>query len=348
MDENKFKNETQIQHFVSQGEQKLNSCSDNPGQKSAKIYCYEILIKNNPTIKSHGKKKIQNTLMFQDLFTIIRLENTERINLERLFQRYEGDYLLKVECLLEKIASVKNIKPKENKIKLELNLVLDDVKFIYKYKLMNWIRNPYKIKELIKIFYPLISECILSPVELKLCDMVINKNDADSEYIRSFFGVSIEEYKQWLRLIISFLCFEKDDDNTRLDEFVRNFFFAKELMTIIFIFSYDNEHPLLPDVGLVRDPYDENHPFYMNISKSCFIALQHTVIESSHFNKFLKNNNFSMEKISQLKEELATSVRATLYTNELEVLAGYNKICVGASNSQVFSASPNVYGVTVV
>ncbi|WP_236914424.1 hypothetical protein, partial [Cronobacter sakazakii] len=62
----KHTNLTHNQHFVSQAEQRVNSCSDNPGKKKAKIFRFTVDKSQPSTINPQNKATIENNLAFHD------------------------------------------------------------------------------------------------------------------------------------------------------------------------------------------------------------------------------------------------------------------------------------------
>lgn len=114
-----FTNTTANQHFVSQAEQRLNSCSIDPQSKKAEIYRFSIFDKNTPAVHLGRKTQIWRNLEFQDLFTFMRTGKKDRLNLERLFKRYEAPYPEHVSSLLAMINRARKCPGAPSKIYLK-------------------------------------------------------------------------------------------------------------------------------------------------------------------------------------------------------------------------------------
>lgn len=341
---NKFLNLTKNQHFVSQAEQRMNSCSANPDSNKVKIYRFNIEGVSPPRISPDGKVAICRNLSFHDLFTILRTPEKERINLEGLFGRYEGEFSMRATNLLGWVGKARSASGIiSGKIELNgiegcnLSEVLDDIKFIYKYKILVGIRNPFKIKDTLRDFAFALNRSLAEAGALELYTALEAKNKAEETRICSTYGVSPKEYREWIRLLILFL-YVGEDKSAILDGFIDEFFKAKEFTTNILICAFDGEYALLPDTGVVKDEFSDGLATYMNVSKHCIVALKHTKIDGRFLDQICEEN----------KHKLAGSVFGSLFVNDKKVLAGYNKICVKAAAKQVFSGAPEIAGVEVI
>lgn len=213
---------------------------------------------------------------------------------------------------------------------------------------MGWIRNPYKIKEIIRIFGPSSNEVIASADALGLYQSITTIEEREISYICTKFGITFEEYKTWIKIIILFLYFEKDDEKTMLDDYVEQFFSAKELRTSGQIHYFDNAATLLPDIGITMDGEDGNHIFYINISKNCFMVIQHVELAGKYSQEILMRMNIAPKAFEAPLPNLRQNKSIKLYSNDLEMLAGYNQICVKSAEFAVLCASSIVHGINVV
>lgn len=258
MDIGDFLNNTINQHFISQVEQRMNSCSAKPESDKAEIYRFNIKEVNPPRVLHGGRAAIWRNLSFHDLFTVVRTPEKERINLEKLFGRYEGEFSIRSANLLDWIEKTRTKSGiVSGKIEFDgiddccLSDVLSDIKFIYKYKILVGMRNPLRIKDTLREFSLALNYSLDQDESLKLYLFLEGKNKSEEMRICSTYGVSSEEYREWIRLLILFL-FQKDA-TTILDGFVDEFFKAKEYTTNIVIFSFDGKCALLPDTGVVKE-----------------------------------------------------------------------------------------------
>lgn len=348
-----FRNPTRSQHYVSQAEQRLNSCSADPKSKNPEIYRFSVVDRKDPTVRLDGKKRIGGTLEFQDLFTLVRVGDKERLNFEHLFIRYEGRYPEQVDGLLEMIDDARS--RADTRETLDLTKVegfdfakfLGYVKFIYTYKTMNWLRNPHKIKEVLKNFTPFLDHSLDKPGAFALYLALTDKNSSEEMYICKTYDVSSGEYKQWIRLLLLFLYIE-DGKASNLDGFVEEFFVAKEFSTTFLVNVFDERYALLIDTGVVKHSTEHGPATYMNVSKNCMIAIQHTFVEGEYLDKLMGARAGDLVFREQLKAKIATTVNAVLNVNNYGILQGYNQICVKAAALAVFCATPDIHGVKVL
>ncbi|WP_297846564.1 hypothetical protein [Pseudomonas sp.] len=343
---NEFINLTTNQHFISQAEQRLNSCSENLNPSTAKIHRFNIESLDPPSVSIEKPALIARNLAFQELFTLARIGNKERLNLETFFGRYEGPFPEKASNLLKWIDRVKSKSSTEQrKIDLSIlddcdfSLILDDVKFIFKFKFMAGLRNPHQIKRTLANFSYAVNHCPNEIKALELYSSLEKKNKSEEDYICKTYQVSPEEYREWIRLLIFFL-YVNEEDKTTLDGFIEEFFTAKELFTSIQVHSFDSECALLTDTGIV---IDHDLTYFMNVSKNCIIALRHVDIARD-----CDARDFSRERKMAFVESCGGKLQGSLFIDDRDILSGYNKICVKTSFKKVFSASDEIVGVSII
>ncbi|MDC7815664.1 hypothetical protein [Pseudomonas sp. BLCC-B112] len=348
----KYTNTTHNQHFVSQAEQRVNSYSSAPS-KGAGIYCFDILDKKEPTVRPGRKKSIEKNLSFQDLFTIARVGDKERVNFEAMFKRYEDGYPAQVSSLLDWVALARGSeKAASGSINLEevkgqqFFDLLGYVKYIYTYKVMNWLRNPYKIREVIRNFAPYVDHCIDSPEALRLYLALASKSCEEEKYICKVYGVLPGEYRQWIRLLLLFL-YSDDRNKSSLDGYIEEFFSAKEFVNMVHIHVFDSRCALLTDTGVVKDSSSDGLVAYMNVSSSCVLSIQHAFVEGRFLDLTMKQLNIPESDRDKCMAALGGKIHGVLRVNDIDILAGYNKICVKAAARQVFSASAEIDGVKI-
>lgn len=347
-----FINPTANQHFVSRSEQRLNSCSADSGAKKAEIYRFSIADRQTSTIHLKGKTQIWKNLGFHDLFTFMRTDDKKRLNFERLFERYEAPYPEQVSNLLTMINDVRDRLDTQNQIRLrdvkgfDFEKFLVHVKVIYTYKTMNWLRNPHKIKEVLKQFDTFLDHSLDKPGAFALYLALAEKNPAEEAYICKTYGVSSREYQQWIRLLLMFLYVDSEDEASKLDGFINEFFIAPEFSTTVFVAVFDEHCALLTDTGVVKD--SGNGPLtYMNVSKNCIIALEHALVDVT-LDRLMREKGFDESVREKVRAKVATEVNAIFMVNSYDILGGYNQICVKAAALEVFCATPGVHGVKVL
>ena len=347
-------NATSNQHFISQAEQRLNSCSPSPNSKKSEINCFEIAETNPPKVYLNGKLTISRNLSFQEIYTIQRLSGSERLNFEKLFRRYEDEFPTRVAQLIKLISTAREASM-PNSMTIDLKNVngvdfqnfLDEVKFIYKYKIMNGLRNPYCIKDTLKDFNFILNHALADKEALKIYGALEFKNESEENYICGKFSITKDEYKEWIRLLLLFL-YIKDDGTTILDGYIEEFFKAKEFKTTILIAFFDNNNALLTDTGVVKDRTSDDVIAYMNISKNCIVSLTHSRVDGEILEKMCRDNFIPDDMRIKLISQIGGTVSEKLYINNFELLSGYNKICVKSAAKNVFSASSEITGVEIL
>jgi hypothetical protein len=350
---NEYVNSTKNQHFVSQAEQRFNSCSPDAAPQKTEIYRFEVIDKKEARVRSDGKKAIGRNLSFQELFTILRVSDSERLNFEHLFQRYEGEYPAQVVELLQLLDKAIEKSSGAEKIDLEkvegcnFSRFVSLVKRIYTYKVLNWLRNPLRIKEVLAGHAWILNHCIDNERALSIYFSLVGKNSAEKLHVCRTYGVSAGEYDSWIRLLLLFLFYEPGETNN-LDGFVEEFFLADELVTSIMVIKSDTECALLPDTGVVRGGYAGGIATYINVAKGCVIILAHQPVDGAYLDETIKMLKLEAVPRSKLMEVMARKVFSCLFVNNSELLGAYNGLCVKSASRYVFSASPNVCGVAVV
>lgn len=350
----KHTNLTHNQHFISQAEQRMNSCSDKPEAKKAKIYKFTVDETQPLTVHLQNKATIENNLAFQDLFTIMRTNDNKRVNLEALFNRYETDYAESAKSIIEAI-SMERSGPGSATIQLTEELqahpnhspTIDLIKRIYRHKILVGARNPLRVKETLNRFQDSLDHSVADMDALALHLALEGKDPREERHICETYKLSRCDYRRWIRLLI-LLLYRKGDGETILDGFVDEFFNAKDYFTLVRVHSFKEGCALLPDTGVVTDAVDGGIVTYMNVSKHCIIAVVHKKIETPVFDALCRSRKLSSRGRSELIESLASNVQIRLVLDDRATLEGYNKICVKACVSEVFSGAKEAPGIRVV
>ena len=137
-----LENDTRNQHFVTQGEQRLNAMNPQADPRNQRIYSFEVVDRENYTLalESPIGRPIGNNLSLFDLFSFdVPGDSRLRLNFESLFQKYEGyieDHTL---SLLAKLNAG------SGDIKAE---IID----LFAAKLLNFVRNPFSIVKVLNSF----------------------------------------------------------------------------------------------------------------------------------------------------------------------------------------------------
>lgn len=293
-----MKNKTKNQHFISKSEQKLNALDTDKN----KIYRFEKL--NERSIKGFKCVSIKNNLSKDDLFTF-KFENDKyRFNFEFFYVQYEQDIHKWTMQLL-------------NKINQKQEDITDEIYQIFISKLMNFIRNPYNIKKVINTFNVTLNYIPTSEKYKEINEELKKMNEDDQQKICREFDVSLEEYRNWL-LIILLTIGAKSEDGENLIYLLANRLFDPINMTIdIKIFKYSQKSVLLADRGFIELCRDTDlFNFSINLTKRVFIS--YTFLAKNH-NKDLENN-LSFQPID-----------VDIIKDDFEMLNKYNSLVVNQS-----------------
>src|ERR1035437_1155068 len=133
-------NNNTTQHYVSQGEQRLNSLNPAANHSNQHIYSFTVTERESFTLSldSPRGRSISKSLALRDLFSfdVIR-DSTSRFNFEAFFQQYEADMESNTIALLRKIEQGSSEGLKK------------EILEIFVAKFMNFLRNPYSVRKVL-------------------------------------------------------------------------------------------------------------------------------------------------------------------------------------------------------
>ena len=185
-----LKNDTRNQHFVTQGEQRLNALNPQADPKNQRIYSFEVVDRENYTLKLENPigRPIGKSLSLFDLFSFdVPGESRLRLNFESLFQKYEGYIKDYTQSLLTK-----------------LNAGSGDIKAeiinLFAAKMLNFVRNPFSIVKVLNSFPGLASYDPTDPVLLADYRRVVSGRKPHQARLCAELGISEAQYVEWLRV----------------------------------------------------------------------------------------------------------------------------------------------------
>jgi hypothetical protein len=328
-----FKNKTRNQHFISQVEQRFNAINPNAKRENQKIYKFDLIDRESYSIKLHPENgmKITNSLSFNDLFSFDILINCpDRDNFEKLFQQYEYNLKNNTESLLNKIYH----KNDQSDIKSELLNI-----FIAKF--MNFIRNPHSITKVLNTFPQLTKVRPTNLDQYKIFNRVINGNKPQKEYICKYFGISDNEYSDWLKIIYMLLINLKETEESNLLEMVvRSLFENTDNIIFITIYTYKYEKCLLSDRGFsIPLPEEYGMSFDFNLCSNAFIQFIFGDIDK------LVGSDITKEIIESYKKISSKEIFVDHIEDDLDALKKYNRNVVYQCFNTVFNSSQVCFGV---
>ncbi|QOV66521.1 hypothetical protein [Kosakonia pseudosacchari] len=348
-------NKTSNQHFISQTEFRWNSAVPDAPHGSIKINRFRLINKRDYKLSQPERKRVKGLSCGDDLFTIAIMDDGKRVNMEKFFGYFEEQYNNRASNFLSAI---------KNKIddsvagvdKIDGSEFYSDVKFFQKMKFLNFIRNPHNICQALKMF-DFAKDFIVHGQggEFKLIFNALVKNEKKHrDFICKTYKVSESDFDSWIKLILLFVYHDENMKNPVLDGMMEEFFKAKELYTAVIIGYYLDESKgavLIPDVGSV---VYSDMTYKFNVSKNCFIALEHNLIDSEYSRDIARNASermglkFTEDVYKEFKRLMAGHMSISIYVDNEELLRGYNRGCIEASAEFVYSCSTTIHGADVV
>ena len=332
-----MKNVTRNHHFVAQVEQRLNSINPNVSKKNQRVYSFQI--KDRETYKlnllSESGDKIENNLSFDDLFSFEILSEKQRLNLEKTFGVYENNVGKFTESLLKKA--------KDNSDDIK-NEILE----IFVSKLLNSFRNPYCIQKTLNTI-GLLSNYYPANAELKeLYQKIDNFNHPHAEEISSKFGVSINDYKKWMKSLFMLLVPSIDKDMNAIEVITKSFFENTKSYINIIISTYTDEHidkhVLLSDRGFTILSNDNAHTTYeFNLTSNAFIT--YCFPDRETMARKYTADNLRIESFLSMHENKTSTINVRYINNDLALLSQYNNNLIYQSFATVYCKSKHVYGL---
>jgi len=315
-------NETKNQHFLSQVEQRFNTCnqgSTRPYQK--KIYEFEILQREpgkDATLGPAVERKIANNLALHDLFSFdVEPKAKLRQNFEELFQRHERSLYGHTEALLAKA-------------KLKSSDIKEELIALFTAKLLNFMRNPYSVIKMLNTFRNLANFRPTDPEQNHLLQLVLEGRRPHQAILCKHLGISDLQYQQWLATLFMALTELGPEKKSLFDDIARQMFTEKEHEVVVLISTYTKEKCLLSD-------------------RSFSTNLQSTQIEAMDFNLrhdafirygFANRTTFmppnTSPEIAAFFEKREPTITVLYFEDDLTLLKGFNMNVINQSHSRVF------------
>ena len=347
-------NDTKNQHFISQVELRWNSIDRNRPNDLIKINRFKLCGEKNKLLPPE-RKYVKGLSSITDIFTLGVMDDGKRINLEKFFGFFEEQYDNTVSNFTSAIETkIRNAE--KDVVKIDGADFFTDIKFFQKIKFMNFIRNPNNIRKALKIFGFAKNYIVLGQgKEFQLIiDALIKNKKGHRKYICDKYRVSESEFDSWIKLLLLFVYVDENMENSSLDGMMEEFFKADELYTAVIIGYYTNNtlgSVLIPDIGSI---VNSDMTYLFNISRNCFIALEHKVIDSEYSKGIARQvaekmgEPFTNDLFEIFKKNIAGSKRISIFIDNEKLLSGYNKRCIDESSEFVYSCSSSVHGADIV
>lgn len=284
-----FASETKNQHYVSQVEQRENSCNKNASNKNQEIFKYTRV--NGDQFDDGKRVKIATNQSDFDLFTLAK-KDSHRKNLENLMGNLESNYLTVVDKIER---SCENHKNDEKVFFTEI----DDIKKCLELKFLTQFRNPYLIKETLRLI-SFTKNFILDDDRHLEALIALYKAENNIDFLSEKYGVTKDEYIAWLNTLVGLLL--PVNGQGLLSGMVNEIFESSEFGKRIYIHYYHTDCTLLPDCGIL-DETNENMIIYrFNVTSKIIIALAMPVCKNISLFKVKQRSQAELEQfVNELK-----------------------------------------------
>lgn len=188
-------NDTRNQHFLTQGEQRLNALNPQAASNNLRIYSFKLVDRENYLLEPESPRgrPIGSNLSLFDLFSFDVLDDSNlRLNFESLFHRYEKYIEIHTNSLLAKLNTG------DSDIKAE---IID----LFAAKLLNFVRNPFCIQKVLNTFPGIVNYNPTDPTLFASYQRIVTGKKPQQEYLCSTLGISDAQYVEWLRLLFMLL-----------------------------------------------------------------------------------------------------------------------------------------------
>jgi hypothetical protein len=331
-----MENPTKNQHFVSQSEQRSNCIDESRPKNKRRIYKFKIADREGGIVSlvSPDGVKIKNNLSFNDLFSFDVKNASTRKNLENFFKEFEDD----VERATRLLISEPMVRPQGDDLK-------DVAVRVFKAKFMGWIRNPYSIVKTLEMFKGLEGCRPTNPGLLKdFCDIRIGAKP-HLEDVCAEFGVTHEQYFQWLEILFLALMIPPDGDMSILESIADKISGSVGHMGHVIVATFDDIagcRVALPDIGYLQGTQDPHHNMFLfNLGRSAYAAFN--IVDLS------KQTNVDVPPEMRAQAGFFNiGFSAQYHHNNMVLLKKFNELAVYQSHAHVFCADSQVYGVETI
>lgn len=326
-----LRNLTKNQHFLSQVEQRFNAVNSQARSNNQRIYSFSISDRNSHTINIDSGKgiKVSKNQSLHDLFSFHVLEKeTGRYNFEKLFEDYENKVKINTESLLAKIyipgADVKS-----------------EIIDIFRFKILNFVRNPYSIEKILNTFSAFKDVFPTEPIHYKNFNLVLNGNKPQKNKICKQLGITENYYREWLATIFLLLTPLGEGHLNFLDNLIKRMYENPNSLIKVIVYNYDKESCLLSDRGFSFYELENNTTVWdFNLYSHGFIRYIFIDIEA------LAPQDTPKEMLDMLRST-SNKVGWMREHNDFAELEIYNQRTIELCHEHVFGASKEYKGVTV-
>ena len=289
-------NDTRNQHFVTQGEQRLNALNPQADASNLRIYSFTVVDRENYTLalENPNGRSIGSTLSLFDLFSFDVPGNSRiRLNFELVFHKYEGYIEAHTKSLLAKLNT------RSGDIKAE---IVD----LFAAKLLNFVRNPFCIPKVLNTF-PDLTDCDpTDPTLLADYCRIVTGRKPHQAHLCTQLGITDAQYIEWLRLLFMLLVPMAQGRPNFFEEVIKGLLEDRKRHIAAFVCEYDSARCLLSDRGFSQPIEDGPHlAFSFNLRATAFVHYffsdPATVLQGKASPEFLSNAIANRESLRQTR-----------------------------------------------
>ena len=320
-----LENDTRNQHFVSQGEQRLNALNPQADPRNMRIYSFTVVDREKYTLalESPNGTLISKSLSLDDIFSFdVPGGSKLRLNFESLFHKYEGQIEAHTKNLLAKLNA------RGGDIKAE---IID----LFAAKLLNFVRNPFSIVKVLDSFPGLASYDPTDPALLADYRRIVSGRKPHQARLCAGLGISDAQYMEWLRLLFMLLVPMADGRPNFFEEVIKGLLENRKMHIAAFVCQYDSARCLLSDRGFSQPIEDGPHmAFSFNLCATAFVdyifADPATLVQGKASPEFIAQAIASRERLPEKQ------INVTFLSNNLDMLARYNRRVVEQCYKRVY------------
>jgi len=317
-------NVTRNQHFLTQGEQRLNALNPKADSSNLRIYSFTVVDRENYTLalESPNGRPIGSNLSLFDLFSFDVPGNSRlRLNFESLLQKYEGYIEAHTKSLLAKLNA------RSGDIEAEIIDLFA--------KLLNFVRNPFCIAKVLNSFPGVARFDPTDPALLADYRRIVTGRKPHQTHLCTQLGISDAQYVEWLRLLFMLLMPMAANRPNFFEEMIKNLLENRKMHVAAFVCEYDDHRCLLSDRGFSQPIADGPHmAFSFNLCATAFVhyifADPATLVQGKASPEFIAQAIANWERLP------TKQINVTFLRNNLGMLVRYNRRVVEQCYRRVY------------
>lgn len=326
-----FSNNTINQHYLSQADQRLNALNPDAPRKKKRIYEFKITDreKHSASLVSPRGIGTAEALADSDLFTFAVAEDgLSRENFEKVFERYERN----TAALIKRVIQGKNLGM------IEAN---EDLLELFTAKMVSFLRNPFCVAKSVDTFGEFAKFHPADPALDAIYLRVLSGKKPQLEELSQRYGLTIEQYFLWLRILFMSLVPMDGGASNLFDAGCRAIFFKAGNRTVIQVHTYTSERCLLSDRSITSiDNMGGMTMLMFNLAANAFVV--YGLVDCAA--------RFGSPLPGLIARELQRQPNAILreyFSDNLDALEAFNQGTLYQAHSRVFCSDSRPYGITL-